>query len=124
VCNSNHLDTSQRDVEVHVLVYKESDRITRDRKQNLNLCKYRHFCGDWMVREVYQQSTGNEELAFLIQATVSSEEEHYCCNNTAVWSSELCNAEQVRTDGEICYTSESSIQFTFFCTKNFLGTSY
>jgi hypothetical protein len=91
--------------------------------QNLNLSKDGHFCEDW-IREVYQESTGNEELEFLIPATVNFGEELYCCDNTTVWSSELCTAKHDRTDGEICYTSESPIQFAFFCTKNFLGASY
>lgn len=92
--------------------------------QNVNLSKDEHFNEDWMIREVYQPSTGNEELAFLTPATVNSEEELYFRGNTAVWSSGLCSAEHEKTAGEICYTSESPIQFAFFCTKNFLDADY
>ena len=99
--------------------------IMLDRMQNVNLSKDEHFNEDWIMREIYQPLTTNEELAFLIPAMVNSEEELYFCGNTAVWSSGLSSAEKTR--GEVCltcYTSESPIQFAFFCSKNFLDANY
>lgn len=94
--------------------------------QNVNLSKEEHFNENWMIREVYQPSplTNAEELAFLTPATANSEEELYFRGNTAVWSSGLYNAEHEQTSSEICYTSESPIQFAFFCTRNFLNADY
>lgn len=92
--------------------------------QNVNLSKDEHFNEEWVIREVYQPSVGNDEIAFLTPATVNSEEELYFRGNTAVWSSGLNCAEHEKTAGEICYTSESPIQFAFFCFKNFLDADY
>lgn len=92
--------------------------------QNVNLSKDEHFNESWTIREVYQQTNATDELAFLIPATVNSEEELYFRGNTAVWSSGLPNDENEKTSSEICYTSEGPIQFAFFCTKNFLDADY
>lgn len=95
--------------------------------QNVNLSKDENFNENWIIREVYQQlqcSSSSEEHAFLIPATVNSEEELYYRGNTAVWSNGLYNAQHEKTSSEICYTSESPIQFAFFCTKNFLDADY
>lgn len=97
-----------------------------DRMQNVNLSKEQHFNESWMIREIYQQSFTNvpEELAYLTPAIENSEEELYFRGNTAVWSSGLYSSAKEKTSSEICYTSESPIQFAFFCTKNFLNADY
>lgn len=93
--------------------------------QNVNLSKEEHFNENWMIREVYQHATvTSEEIAFLSPATANSEEELYFRGNTAVWSSGLYNSVHEKTSSEICYTSESPIQFAFFCMKNFLNADY
>ena len=99
--------------------------ILLDRMQNVNLSKEEHFNESWMIREVYQHlPVTTEEFAFLTPATANSEEELYFRGNTAVWSSGLYNSSHEITSSEICYTSESPIQFAFFCTKNFLNADY
>lgn len=94
--------------------------------QNVNLCKEEHFNESWVIREVYQHLpvTTSEELAFLTPVTANSEEELYFRGNTAVWSSGLYKSLDEKTSSEICYTSESPIQFAFFCTRNFLNANY
>lgn len=89
--------------------------------QNVNLSKDEDFNESWKIREIYQQSGTSEELAFLMPATVNSEEELYFRGNTAVWSSGLPDGTHKKSSSEICYTSDAPIQFAFFCNKNFLG---
>lgn len=95
--------------------------------QNVNLSKDEHFSETWKIREVYgpsRLSNTSEELAFLVPATVNSEEELYYRGNTAVWSSGLYDESREKAASEICYTSEGPVQFAFFCSKNFLNAEY
>lgn len=95
--------------------------------QNVNLSKDEHYNENWIVREVYEPPSINsttDELAFLIPATVNSEEELYYRGHTAVWSSGLTNAVHEKASSEICYTTEAPIQFAFFCSRNFLDANY
>lgn len=87
--------------------------------QNVNLSKDEHFNESWKIREIYQQTGTSEELAFLMPATVNSEEELYFRGNTAVWSTGLPDVTHKKSSSEICYTSDAPIQFAFFCNKSF-----
>lgn len=99
--------------------------ILLDRMQNVNLSKDENFYENWTIREIYQNSrTASEELAFLMPATVNSEEELYYRGNTAVWSRGLPDSEHEKASSEICYTGEGPIKFAFFCTKNFLDAEF
>lgn len=96
-----------------------------DRMQNVNLSK--DFNERWSLREVYEPTSIpnlSEELAFLSPATVNSEEELYYRGSTAVWSKGLFNTDHEKASSEICYTTESPIQFAFFCTRNFLNADF
>lgn len=101
-----------------------SEFVLLDRMQNVNLSKDEHFNESWKIRDVFEHSSVSEELAFLTPASASSEEELYFRGNTAVWSSGLSDAEHEKASSETCYTSESPIQFAFFCTKSFLDADY
>lgn len=92
--------------------------------QNVNLHKDEHFNENWIIREVYQATNTNEDLAFLTPAIVNSEDELYFRGNTAVWSSGLFDGGREKASSETCYTSEGPIQFAFFCTKNFLDADF
>lgn len=93
--------------------------------QNVNLSRDEHFNETWAIREVYQTiAPGPEEINFLLSHTVNSEEELYVKGNTAVWSRGSSNPINEKTSSEISYTSESPIQFAFFCTNNFLDADY
>lgn len=91
--------------------------------QNVNLSRDENYNESWVIREVYQQNV-SEELAFLNPPTVNSEEELYFRGNTAVWSCGMPDVEHEKTASEICYTTESPIQYAFFCTKNFLDADF
>lgn len=116
------------------LITKKQDNIPNEfvlleRMQHVNInSKEGNFKENWTIREIYEQSGGetskSDDFNFLTHYTVNSEEELYFKGNTAVWSTGISNSINDRTSSEICYTSETPIQFAFFCGKKFLDADY
>jgi anaphase-promoting complex subunit 1 len=108
---------------------KKSDVISNefillDRMRNVNLCAEENHNESWTLREVYDNIKSNyvdQEFEFLSPSTVNSEEELYFSGNTAVW---IYGKDRNKASSEICYTTETPIQFAFFCTENFLNPQF
>lgn len=103
-----------------------SEFLLLDRLKNVNLSAEEHHNESWTIREIYESNDngkGNcfakENFEFLSTPIVNSEEELYFSGHTVVWSK-----GRDKLSSEICYTTESPVQFAFFCTKNFLNPDY
>jgi anaphase-promoting complex subunit 1 len=91
-----------------------------DRLRNVNLSVDEQFNEHWIFREVYKhKSELDANLLFLESPVANAEEELYFSGYTAVWS-----RGRDKTSSEVCYTTDSPIQFAFFCTKSFLNPDY
>lgn len=101
--------------------FATNEFILLDRMQNVNLSVDEHFNESWVLREVFQQNSQDEDedLAFLTPCVVNSEEELYFSGHTAVWS-----RGKEKSSADICYTTENPILFAQFCSPNFLNPDY
>ena len=92
--------------------------ILLDRLRQVNLSAEEHHNESWKIREFYRSDIKND-FQFLAAPIANSEEELYFSGHTVVWSKGRDN-----TSSEICYTTESPVQFAFFCNENFLDPDY
>jgi len=92
--------------------------ILLDRLKNVNISAVEHHNESWKIREFYRSDIKND-FQFLAAPIANSEEELYFSGHTVVWSRGRDN-----TSSEICYTTESPVQFAFFCSQNFLYPDY
>lgn len=95
-----------------------NELILLDRMKNVNISAEEHHNESWNIREFYRNDVKND-YQFLEAPIANSEEELYFSGHTVVWSRGRDN-----TSSEICYTTESPVQFAFFCSENFLDPDY
>lgn len=115
--------TGRKIVVEHCSLNKKAENLTSefillDRLRNVNLSAEEQHNESWTLREI-QKTASTGEFDFLSAPVVNSEEELYFSGHTCVWSK---GRDQLSS--EICYTTETPIQFAFFCTKNFLDPDH
>lgn len=103
--------------------------ILLEKLQNVNISKDIVENEFWKIRENYETAreagdSSDSNSDFLRPFLVNSEDELYVKGNTAVWTKGLSDSINRKSTSEVCFTCDSTIQFAFFCTENFLNAEY
>lgn len=103
--------------------------ILLEKLQNVNISKDIVKNEFWIIRENYEtvyeeNGSSSSDSDFLRPYLVNSEDELYVKGNTAVWTKGQSDSVNRKSTCEICFTCDSTIQFGFFCTENFLNAEY
>lgn len=95
--------------------------------QNVNISCDDSTHENWIIQEIYKDvnedndsSQLQQNLLYMSDIKVNSEEELYVKGCTAVWTRGIGGPESVLP--RTCFTCESTIKHAFFCSPNFIRT--